>query len=74
MMVLIKMLMIMMMDDNVDNVDNDESASPPIGAVRVDTLGQSLPHNQVVPLQARREEQCVPLENIFLSGIYWENV
>ena len=64
---MLMMLLIMMMDDNVDNVDNDESASPPIGAVRVDPLGQSLPHNQVVPLQARREEQCVPSENIY----YW---
>ena len=54
-------MLILMMDDNDDN---DESASPPIGAVRVDPLGQSLPHDQVVPLQARREEQCVPSENI----------
>ena len=69
------LIMIMMMDDNDDN---DDRASPPIGAVRVDPLGQSLPHNQVVPLQARREEQCVPLENIdyrgYIGNIYREHI
>ena len=58
---MLMMLLIMMMDANDDN---DDSASQPIAAVRVDTLGQSFPHNQVVPLQACREEQCVPSENI----------
>ena len=68
---MLMMLLIMMMDANDDN---DDRASPPIGAVRVDPLGQSLLHYQVVPLQACREEQSVPLENIFLSGIYRENI
>ena len=50
-------------DNDDDNDDNDDSAAQPIAAVRVDALGQSLPHYQVVPFQARREEKPVPSEN-----------